>query len=74
MAAPSDLGGVVLVGLTARRLLMPDSPTTLQIKEVGHLASRWSMASVVVLFVIGMVLLYFVDEEKGKQEAANLPA
>jgi len=31
------------------------------------------MASVIILLVIGMVLLYFVDEEKGKQEAAELP-
>ena len=63
-----------IVGLTARRLLMPDSPTALQMKEIGQLATRWSMASLVILFVIGMVLLYFVDEEKGKKEAAELPA
>ncbi len=63
-----------VVGLAARRLLMPESPTALQIKEIGQLASRWSMASVVVLFVIGMVLLHFVDEEKGKKEAAELSA
>ena len=62
-----------IVGLTARRLLMPDSPTVLQMKEIGQLATRWSIASVVILFVIGMVLLYFVDEEKGKKEAAELP-
>ncbi len=63
-----------VVGLTARRLLMPAAPTALQMKEVGQLATRFSMASVVILFVIGMVLLHFVDEEKGKQELANLPA
>ncbi|MCP3955640.1 MAG: MFS transporter [Desulfobacterales bacterium] len=62
-----------VVGLTARRLLMPASPTALQIKEIGLLSTRWSMASVVILFVIGMVLLHFVDEEKGKKEAAELP-
>jgi len=62
-----------VVGLTARRLLMPPSPTEVQMQAVGQLATRWSMASVVVLFAIGMVLLYFVDEEKGKKEAAELP-
>jgi len=62
-----------VVGLTARRLLMPPSPTEMQMQAVGQLATRWSMASVVVLFAIGMVLLYFVDEEKGKKEAAELP-
>lgn len=63
-----------IVGLTARRILMPASPTEAQMQAVGQLATRWSMASVVVLFAIGMVLLYFVDEEKGKREAAELPA
>jgi len=62
-----------IVGLTARRILMLASPTEVQMQAVGQLATRWSMASVVVLFVIGMVLLYFVDEEKGKKEAAGLP-
>ena len=42
-------------------------------QAVGQLATRWSMASVVVLFAIGMILLYFVDEEKAKKEAAELP-
>jgi UMF1 family MFS transporter len=63
-----------IVGLTVRRMLMPASPTETQMQAVGQLAARWSMASVVILFIIGMVLLYFVDEEKGKQEAAELPA
>jgi len=62
-----------IVGLTARRMLMPASPTEIQMQAVGQLAARWSMASVIILLVIGMVLLYFVDEEKGKQEAAELP-
>ena len=57
-----------IVGLTARRMLMPASPTEAQMQAVGQVATRWSMASVIILFVIGMVLLYFVDEEKGKKE------
>jgi len=62
-----------VVGLAARRLLMPPAPTAAQIQTVGQLATRWSMASVLVLFVIGLFLLHFVDEEKGKKEAAELP-
>ncbi len=61
-----------IVGLTARRLLMPPTPTPEQIQHVGQLASRWGIGSVLILFVIGAVLFYFVDEEKGKAEAAYL--
>jgi MFS transporter, UMF1 family len=58
-----------IVGLTARRILMPPSPTVEQIKAVGMEASRWSIASVIILFIIGAVLFYFTDEEKGRMEA-----
>lgn len=58
-----------IVGLTARRIMMPPSPTVEQIKAVGMEASRWSIASVIILFIIGAVLFYFTDEEKGKIEA-----
>ncbi len=58
-----------IVGLAARRLLMPPSPTAAQIEAVGMLASRWSIASVIILFIIGAILFYFTDEEKGKVEA-----
>ncbi len=61
-----------IVGLIARRLLMPPAPTPGQIEHVGQLASRWSIASVLILFLIGAILFYFVDEEKGKAEAAYL--
>jgi hypothetical protein len=30
------------------------------------------MASILILFLIGAVLLYFVDEDKGRAEAAYL--
>jgi UMF1 family MFS transporter len=63
--------GPVLIGfsgLAARRLLMPPSPTTDQMVHVARLASRWGIASIILLFIIGAMLLYFVDEEKGKQE------
>jgi len=61
-----------VVGLIARRLLMPPAPTHGQIEHVSQLASRWSIGSVLILFLIGAILFYFVDEEKGKAEAAYL--
>ncbi|MEW6672009.1 MAG: MFS transporter [Thermodesulfobacteriota bacterium] len=59
-------------GLAAKRLLMPPSPTVAQMQQVGEAATRWGMASVLILFLAGGVLLYFVDEGKGKQEAEQL--
>ena len=61
-----------IVGLVARRLLMPTASTSEQIQHVGQLAARWSIASVLVLFLIGGILFYFVDEEKGRTERAHL--
>ncbi len=52
------------VGLMVRRLLMPVSPTQEQIIAVGQTASRFSIGSIVILFIIGGALLYFVDEKK----------
>ncbi len=60
-----------IVGLITRTILMPPSPTPEQIIHVGQLASRWGIASILLLFLIGAVLFFFVDEEKGKQEAAQ---
>ncbi len=60
---------VALVGLAARRLLMPASPSNQQVIEVGQMASRWSIASLLLLFGAGGILLYFVNEQKGKREA-----
>lgn len=61
-----------VVGLTAKRMLMPPSPTAEQALHVGQLASRWGIASLLILFIAGIILFYFVDEEKGKAEAAIL--
>jgi UMF1 family MFS transporter len=63
-----------LVGLTARRILMPPSPTPEQVIAVGQLASRWGIASILILFIVGAILFYFVDEEKGRQQAELLAA
>jgi len=61
-----------VVGLLVRRLLMPDSPSPEQIAQVGILSSRIGIGSILILFFIGAILFYFVDEEKGKAELAVL--
>ena len=61
-----------IVGLTARRLLMPVAASPEQIEAVGRLAARWSIGSILILFVAGIILFYFVDEEKGRAEAQLL--
>ena len=68
------LGPVLMgvVGLIVRRLMMPPSPTAAQLIAVGHLASRWSIGSLLILFVVGAVLFYFVDEDKGREQAKYL--
>ncbi len=68
------LGPVLLgiVGLIARRVLMPPFATPEQIVHVGQLASRWGITSISLLFIIGAILFFFVDEEKGRIEAAYL--
>ena len=73
----ADILGPVLmglVGLIAKRILMPPTPTPDQVIAVSQLASRWGIASILILFIIGAILFYFVDEEKGKEQAALLEA
>ena len=60
------------VGLIARRILMPPSPTEEQLIAIGQMASRWSIGSILILFIAGAALFYFVDEEKGREQAAYL--
>jgi UMF1 family MFS transporter len=68
------LGPVLMgfVGLIVKRILMPAFPTHAQVVAIGQLASRWGIASILILFVLGAILFYFVDEEKGKAQAALL--
>ena len=61
-----------IVGLIARRILMPPSPTPAEIAHVGQIASRCGIASLLLLFIVGGILFYFVDEDKGRAEAALL--
>jgi len=63
-----------LVGLIVKRVFMPPSPTPEQIIAVGQMASRWGITSILILFISGAVLFYFVDEEKGRQQAQLLAA
>jgi len=58
---PALMGGV---GLLVRKILMPATPTAAQMLAVGKLASRWSIASILVLFILGGTLLYFVDDSE----------
>ncbi|MBI5062083.1 MAG: MFS transporter, partial [Desulfatitalea sp.] len=61
-----------LTGLMVKRLLLPTSPTAEQIQSVGLLATRSSILAVLILFFVGALLLRFVNEEKGKAEAAEI--
>jgi len=65
---------MAVVGLIVRRSIMPPSPTEAQLIAVGRMASRWSIGSILLLFIIGAVLFYFVDEEKGREQAKYLSA
>ena len=61
-----------MVGLITRRIIMPPNPTEEQLFEVGQTAARWGIGSILILFIIGGILFYFVDEEKGRREAEFL--
>jgi UMF1 family MFS transporter len=61
-----------LTGLMVKRLLLPADPTAEQIRSVGLLATRSSILAVLILFFVGALLLYFVDEDKGRAEAADI--
>ncbi len=61
-----------IVGLVVRRLMMPVDPSAEQIQAVGQLATRWSLGSVVILFLIGLLLFSGVDEARGRIEARRL--
>lgn len=58
-----------VVGLAVRRMMMPPAPTPDQMVHIGRLASRCSIGSILILLICGAVLFYFVDEEKGREEA-----
>ena len=57
-----------VVGLLVRRIIMPVSPTPDELEQVGIMAARIGIGSILLLFITGAILFYFVDEEKGKAE------
>jgi len=61
-----------IVGLIVKRMMIPPSPSPEQITAVSQLAARWGIGSILILFVIGAVLFYFVDEEKGREQVKYL--
>jgi hypothetical protein len=61
-----------MTALIARGWLLGDNPSAEEIELVGQEASRWSIASISILFLIGGALLWTVDEEQGRQEARIL--
>ena len=63
---------MAIVSLIARRIMMPPAPTQEQLIAIGQSAARWSIGSILILFIIGAVLFYFVDEEKGRKQAEYL--
>lgn len=61
-----------LTGLVARRVMMPVDASPEQVIEIGRLASRLGLISIMILFIIGAVLLKMVDEEKCRRAALAL--
>jgi UMF1 family MFS transporter len=57
-----------ITGLLVKRMALPSAPSAEQIHTTGLLATRVSIICVLVLFIAGAVLLYFVDDDKGKSE------
>ena len=54
-----------LVAISVRKVLMPPTPNSSQIQQVSEIATRISIGSVLLLFLLGGVLLSFVKGEKG---------
>jgi UMF1 family MFS transporter len=51
-----------IVGLTVRQVLMPAAPSAEELTQIGQIASRWSIVSILMLFITGAVLLSFVED------------
>ena len=66
---PALMASVVLI---VKDVILPSPSSPEEAVQFSRLAARVSMGSVALLFIIGGVLLYFVDEAKGRQEAAYL--
>lgn len=64
----SIVGPVLMgtVGLLVRRALMPAAPNAEQLTHVGQLASRAGILSLLVLFVLGAILLWRVQDDAAR--------
>ena len=63
---------MAVIGLTVKKILMPPFPSQEQIIHIGKIASRCSIGSIIVLFLVGLILFHLIDEEKGRAEATLL--
>jgi UMF1 family MFS transporter len=59
------------VGLFAKRLLMPQSPTELEAQNIGQLASRIGIASILILLIAGGIVFYLTGRDERKGEASQ---
>ena len=60
------------VGLIIKNLLITESTKTSDYQMLSQEASRLSLGSIIILFIVGGIFLFFVDEKKGKLEAKYL--
>jgi UMF1 family MFS transporter len=68
---PALMGGT---GLLVRRWLAAGVTDSDRLTAIGHQAARLSILSVLVLFILGGTLFYFVDEKRARAEVAALKA
>jgi UMF1 family MFS transporter len=59
-------------GLVVRRWMAAGITDSDRLTAIGHQAARLSILSVLVLFILGGVLFYFVDEKRAQAELAAL--
>jgi MFS transporter, UMF1 family len=55
-------------GLFAKRLLMPSGPSAIEVQNIGRIASRISIASILILFIAGGIIFYFTGKDERKSE------
>lgn len=56
------------VGLIMRNVLTKQAGPGADLEMIGQTAARWGIGSVILLFLVGGILFYFVDEDRAKAE------